>query len=83
MIDIKLLRDNPEVFIAASKGRITNRSIETFLGLDEIVRNAKTRLQECQSERNRISRDFAKADTATREMKFDVTRHGAPEPTRK
>ena len=68
MIDIKFIRENPELFNKSMMMRGEDFSAETIIALDANIRSQKTLLQELQSKRNKIAKDigalkFQKLDT--------------------
>ena len=67
MLDLKLIRDNPEGFDAALKKRGMEPLSSAILALDAERRQTVTTLQEAQSRRNQISKDVGKAKAAKRE----------------
>ncbi|HKJ62799.1 MAG TPA: serine--tRNA ligase [Hyphomicrobiales bacterium] len=67
MLDLKLIRDNPDAFDAAiAKRGLTPLSAE-ILAIDEERRKVITALQEAQSRRNQISKEVGKAKAAKKE----------------
>lgn len=67
MLDLKLIRDNPEAFDAAiAKRGLTPLSAE-ILATDEERRKVITALQDAQSRRNQISKEVGKAKAAKNE----------------
>ena len=67
MLDLKLIRDNPEAFDAAiAKRGLTPLSAE-ILAIDEERRKVITALQDAQSRRNQISKEVGKAKAAKNE----------------
>jgi seryl-tRNA synthetase len=67
VLDLKLIRDNPEGFDAALKKRGLEPLSDAILKLDAERRQTVTTLQEAQSRRNQISKDVGKAKAAKRE----------------
>ena len=67
MLDLKLIRDNPEGFDAALKKRGVEPLSPAILALDAERRQTVTALQDAQSRRNQISKDVGKAKAAKRE----------------
>ena len=61
MIDLKWLRENPDVFDAALARRGAAPAAAGVLAADEERRALETRLQEGQAERNRLSREVGEA----------------------
>ncbi|PKL50899.1 MAG: serine--tRNA ligase [Planctomycetes bacterium HGW-Planctomycetes-1] len=60
MIDIKLIRDNPEPFKTACKAKNFYVDIDRLLGLDNDLRKVKTRLQEITTEKNTVGKSIPK-----------------------
>jgi seryl-tRNA synthetase len=67
VLDLKMIRDNPEGFDAALKTRGLEPLSQAILALDAERRHTITALQESQSRRNQISKDVGKAKVAKRE----------------
>ena len=67
MLDLKLIRDNPEAFDQALAKRGLEPLSPAILALDAERRQTVTALQEAQSRRNQISKDVGKAKAAKRE----------------
>jgi len=57
MIDMKLLRENPEAYIRAAKDKRIEVEIPRLLEVDARLREARTRLQEIATEKNRIGKE--------------------------
>ena len=57
MIDMKLLRENPEAYIRAAKDKRIEVDIPRLLEVDARLREARTRLQEIATEKNRIGKE--------------------------
>jgi seryl-tRNA synthetase len=64
VLDLKMIRDNPEGFDAALKTRGLEPLSQAILALDAERRHTITALQESQSRRNQISKDVGKAKAA-------------------
>ncbi|MBU1260407.1 MAG: serine--tRNA ligase [Planctomycetes bacterium] len=60
MIDIKLIRDNPEPFKTACKAKNFYIDIDRLLQLDNDLRKVKTRLQEITTEKNTVGKSIPK-----------------------
>ncbi|MCL5282600.1 MAG: serine--tRNA ligase [Planctomycetes bacterium] len=60
MIDIKLIRDNPDLFIQAAKNKRIDANIPRLLEVDSRLRDAKTRLQDIATEKNRVGKSVPK-----------------------
>jgi seryl-tRNA synthetase len=57
MIDIKLIRDNPDLYIQAAKNKRIEVDIPRLLEIDGLLRDAKNKVQEIATEKNRIGKD--------------------------
>jgi seryl-tRNA synthetase len=64
VLDLKLIRDNPEGFDKALKKRGLEPLSETILTLDAERRGAVTALQDAQARRNQLSKEVGKAKGA-------------------
>ncbi len=60
MIDIKIIRENPEIFKKACKTKGFCVDIDKLLQLDSDLRKAKTRLQEITTEKNSLGKSIPK-----------------------
>jgi len=58
MIDVKLLRENPEVVDASQATRGKEPVSAEFKKLDEVLRSIKTEIQELQNKRNVVSKQI-------------------------
>lgn len=58
MHDIKLIRENPEVFDAGMKSRSLDVTSQQVLDLDESVRKLKDELQTLQTKRNEVAKQI-------------------------
>ena len=67
MLDLKLIRDNPEGFDAALQKRGLEPLSDAIRKLDAERRQTVTTLQDAQSRRNQISKEVGKAKAAKRE----------------
>ncbi|GLV47073.1 serine--tRNA ligase [Thermus sp. LT1-2-5] len=61
MVDLKRLRKEPEVFRKAIREKGIPLDLDTLLALDQEVQGLKQRLQDLQTERNRIAKEVPKA----------------------
>ncbi|BAW00885.1 seryl-tRNA synthetase [Thermus thermophilus] len=61
MVDPKALRQNPEVYREAIRLKGVALDLEALLALDREVQELKGRLQEVQTERNRVAKEVPKA----------------------
>ena len=61
MIDIKLIRENPQLFKKAARDKNIEVDIERLLKVDEELLAAKNRLQEIATEKNRIGKSIPKS----------------------
>ena len=60
MIDIKVIRENPDLFIQAARNKRIDANIPRLLEVDSRLRDAKTRLQEIATEKNRVGKSVPK-----------------------
>ena len=60
MIDIKLIREDPERFEKAAKDKHFDVDIHGLLHLDQVLRDTKTQLQEITTEKNSIGKSIPK-----------------------
>jgi seryl-tRNA synthetase len=57
MIDIKLIRDNPDLYIRAAQNKRIEVDIPHLLEIDGLLKDAKARVQDIATEKNRIGKD--------------------------
>ncbi|MGJ3232662.1 MAG: serine--tRNA ligase [Oceanicaulis sp.] len=74
MHDIRLIRDNPAQFDAAMRARGLAPQAERLIDLDARRRDATTRLQEVETERNAKSKEIGKAKASGDEALFNELR---------
>ncbi len=60
MIDIKLIRDNPDLFLQAAKNKRIDANIPRLLEVDNRLRDARAKLQEIATEKNRTGKSVPK-----------------------
>jgi len=61
MIDIKLIRENPQRFKDATKAKGFDVDIDKLLQIDSELRNKKNRLQDIVTEKNKIGKSIPKS----------------------
>ena len=62
MIDIKLIRENPQKFIDGAKVKKVEVDINRLLEVDAELLKNKKQLQDIATEKNRIGKDIPKLD---------------------
>jgi seryl-tRNA synthetase len=67
MIDIKLIRENPDLYIQAAKNKRIDADIPRLLEIDGRLRDIKARLQEIATEKNRVGKSIPKLSGAEKE----------------
>ncbi len=67
MIDIKEIRDNPSLYVQAAQNKRIDVDMEKLLDIDRRLRDAKNRLQEIATEKNRIGKTVARLAGAEKE----------------
>jgi len=67
MIDIKELRDHPDVYIRAAKDKRIDADIPKLLELDQRLKDVKARLQDIATEKNRIGKSVPKLSGTEKE----------------
>lgn len=60
MIDIRALRENPDAYIQAAKNKRIAADVPRLLEVDQQLKDAKARLQEIATEKNRIGKSIPK-----------------------
>jgi len=60
MIDIKLIREDPDKYKAAAKAKKFNVDIDKLLELDTALKNQKQQLQDISTEKNQIGKSIPK-----------------------
>ncbi|HEY3880945.1 MAG TPA: serine--tRNA ligase [Trebonia sp.] len=66
MLDRRFIRDNPEAVKAAVRVKGIDLDVDELLSLDQSSRELQRDLDEAQTRRKAFSREFARADEATR-----------------
>jgi seryl-tRNA synthetase len=66
MLDRRFIRENPEAVKAAVRVKGIGLDVDELLSLDQSSRELQRELDEAQTRRKAFSREFAKADEATR-----------------
>jgi seryl-tRNA synthetase len=79
MVDLKRLRQDPETFRKAIALKGVDLDLDALLALDREVQSLKARLQEVQTERNRIAKEVPKAPPEARPA---LVARGRPWPRR-
>lgn len=74
MIDIKLLRDNPNFYRDASAAKNIEIDVERILELDRRVRSLKTESEGIKAQKNEASKEIAKASAEERKLLIDSMR---------
>jgi seryl-tRNA synthetase len=73
MLDIKFIRDNPDLIKKGARDKRNNINIDILLKLDGEIRPLQTTWEELQANRNRLSKEIGKASPDQREaMKAEV-----------
>jgi seryl-tRNA synthetase len=67
MIDIKQIRDNPDLYIQAARNKRIDADIRKLLELDSRLKDIKARLQEIATEKNRVGKSIPKLSGPERE----------------
>src|SRR3954454_25259744 len=68
MLDIRMIRNEPELVKWAAKVKGVDLDVDALLALDVEVRSLKTQVDEAQGERKRFAKEFGRADAATQEQ---------------
>src|SRR4051794_1113037 len=74
MIDLRLLRENPELFREASRKKRIPADIDTILDIDSRLRALRVEVEHLRSERNRVSKSVGKLQGAGREAALEEAR---------
>ncbi len=74
MVDLRLLRDQPDLFRDAARKKRIPTDIDAILELDARVRALRVEVEQIRSERNRISKSIGKARGAEREAIVEEAR---------
>lgn len=62
MIDIKLIRENPEKFKIACEAKKINVDIERLIEIDSQLRESKRKLQDISTKKNRLGKKLSDKD---------------------
>ena len=60
MLDIKLIRKNPEEIEAKLKTKVADADVKVVLALDTVIREKKTRVEQLKAKRNELSEQIAR-----------------------
>jgi len=71
MIDIKLIRDDPEKFKKAAKDKLVNADIDKLLKVDSELKTNKQKLQDISTEKNQIGKSIPKLDDSQKQEKLN------------
>ncbi len=71
MIDIKLIRENPQKFKDAAKAKGFDVDIDRLLEVDSGLRTAKKQLQDISTEKNQIGKSIPKLDGVEKAAKLN------------
>jgi len=67
MIDIKALRDNPDIYIQAAQNKRIAADVPRLLEIDQQLKDAKAKLQDIATEKNRIGKSIPKLSGADKD----------------
>jgi seryl-tRNA synthetase len=67
MIDIRQIRDNPDLYIQAARNKRIDADIQKLLEIDRRLKDIKTKLQDIATEKNRVGKSIPKLSGAERE----------------
>ncbi|MFN3652503.1 MAG: serine--tRNA ligase [Armatimonadota bacterium] len=71
MIDLRLLRENPDLFRQASQNKRIPADIDAVLQTDSRLRELRVEVEELRGERNRVSKSIGKLPPAEREAALE------------
>lgn len=74
MIDLRLFRENPDLFREASRKKRIPADIDAVVETDRRIRELKVQVEQLRSERNRVSKSIGKAQGAEREAAMEQAR---------
>lgn len=74
MIDLRLFRENPDLFREASRKKRIPADIDAVVETDSRLRELKVEVEQLRSERNRVSKSIGKAQGADREAAMEQAR---------
>lgn len=74
MIDIRLLRENPDLFRAAARNKRFEADVDAVYETDLQIRALKVEVETLRSERNRVSKSIGKSKPEERERALDEAR---------
>jgi seryl-tRNA synthetase len=74
MIDLRLLRENPDLFREASRNKRIPADIDAVVETDARLRELRVEVENLRSERNRVSKSVGKLQGAAREAALDEAR---------
>ena len=71
MIDIKLIRENPQHFKKAAANKHFDVDIERLLEIDSALKETKRNLQEIATQKNRLGKDIPKLSGNEKQKALD------------
>jgi seryl-tRNA synthetase len=71
MIDIKLIRENPKVFRDGAKAKRFDVDVDRLVAVDAALLDAKKKLQEIATEKNRLGKEIPKLSPEARKEALD------------
>jgi len=74
MIDLRLLRENPDLFREGSRKKRIPADVDGALDLDARIRALKVEVENLRSDRNRVSKSIGKAQGPDREAAMEEAR---------
>jgi seryl-tRNA synthetase len=74
MIDLRLLRENPDQFREAARTKRIPADVDAVLETDSTLRALRVEVEELRSERNRVSKSIGKLQGAEREAAMEEAR---------
>lgn len=74
MIDLRLLRENPDLFRAASRNKRIPADIDGILEVDSRIRALRVEVEHLRSERNRVSKSVGKLQGTERDAALEEAR---------
>jgi seryl-tRNA synthetase len=74
MIDLRLLREDPDLFRAASRNKRIPADIDAIVETDRRLRELRVEVENLRSERNRVSKSIGKLQASERESALEEAR---------
>ncbi len=74
MLDIKLIRENPELIKKTAKEKLVDIDVDRLLEVDKLVKENLTEVEALRAERNKLSNEISKLQGEEKQLKVERVR---------